>query len=237
MKPYQQISIRECGEPLVPIPTELAVIDPHPYQRLGAPYDNCSPFWLRKTVTEALLQAQYQLQRAQPGWQLQIFDAYRPLAVQQFMVDYTAQALAQQQGLTLAALTVAERAALLEKVYQFWALPSPDPRTPPPHSTGAAVDVTLIDGNGQPVDMGSPIDEVSERSHPDYFHPFSDRNSQRIHRHRRQLNQALAAAGFKRHPNEWWHFSQGDQLWAWLVTQETGQPHTASYGCIEPPDQ
>ena len=21
--------------------------------------------------------------------------------------------------------------------------------------------------------------------------------------------------GFAQHPNEWWHFSYGDQLWAW----------------------
>jgi D-alanyl-D-alanine dipeptidase len=35
----------------------------------------------------------------------------------------------------------------------------------------------------------------------------------------------MAAAGFARHPNEWWHFSHGDQLWAWL----RGEPQ-AHYG-------
>ncbi|WP_413325826.1 M15 family metallopeptidase [Synechococcus sp. MIT S9503] len=25
----------------------------------------------------------------------------------------------------------------------------------------------------------------------------------------------MTEAGFARHPNEWWHFSHGDQLWAW----------------------
>jgi D-alanyl-D-alanine dipeptidase len=25
----------------------------------------------------------------------------------------------------------------------------------------------------------------------------------------------MASAGFVQHPNEWWHFSWGDQLWAW----------------------
>jgi D-alanyl-D-alanine dipeptidase len=25
----------------------------------------------------------------------------------------------------------------------------------------------------------------------------------------------MTAAGFDRHGNEWWHFSLGDQMWAW----------------------
>jgi D-alanyl-D-alanine dipeptidase len=25
----------------------------------------------------------------------------------------------------------------------------------------------------------------------------------------------MDAAGFSRHANEWWHFSLGDQMWAW----------------------
>ena len=30
----------------------------------------------------------------------------------------------------------------------------------------------------------------------------------------------MTNAGFKRHPGEWWHFSLGDQMWAWLHNQE-----------------
>ena len=30
----------------------------------------------------------------------------------------------------------------------------------------------------------------------------------------------MRSAGFVRHPNEWWHFSHGDQLWAWSVKAE-----------------
>ncbi|MBE7382675.1 MAG: D-alanyl-D-alanine dipeptidase [Leptolyngbya sp. SIO1E4] len=231
MKPYQSIPIHECGEPLVPLPLEqISVVTPHPYQVLGAPYGDRSPYWLRASVAAALLQAQSALQQVQPGWQIQIFDAYRPIAVQRFMVDYTAHELARQQGQVFEQLSDRAQQAIWAEVYQFWALPSDDPSTPPPHSTGAAVDITLIDADGQPVDMGSPIDEVSPRSHPDYFQPFSDAICQRIHRHRCQLRQVLSAAGFRQHPNEWWHFSQGDQLWAWLLSQESGQPHTARYG-------
>jgi len=237
MKPYQQIRIEECGEPLVPLPlSEFAVVTPHPYVALGAPYGDRSPYWVRQSVATALCEAQHHLQVPHPGWQLQIFDAYRPLAVQQFMVDYTAQELAQQQQLDLAQASDAEKQALMEQVSQFWARPSPNPKTPPPHSTGAAIDLTLVDNTGQPIDMGSPIDEVSIRSHPNHFQNQRDSNSQQIHQHRLLLRQVMSEAGFEQHPNEWWHFSLGDQLWAWRRAQVTGQTAIARYGRITPND-
>ncbi|MEM6836616.1 MAG: M15 family metallopeptidase [Cyanobacteria bacterium P01_C01_bin.120] len=235
MKPYQRIPIEECGEPLVPLPlATFAVITPHPYAALGAPYGDRSPYWLRKSVVAALLQAQQNLQDRRPGWRLQLFDAYRPLSVQQFMVEYTAQELAQQQGLALAQMSDQEKQALMETVYQFWALPSPDPTTPPPHSTGAAIDLTLMDASGRPVDMGSPIDEISPRSHPNYFQDQLDDQSRQVQCDRDLLRVVMEAAGFQQHPNEWWHFSQGDQLWAWLATKATQQPHLACYGAAPP---
>lgn len=235
MKPYQQVEIEECGEPLVPIPLEeFAVVKPHPYQILGAPYGDRSPYWLRQSVVKALQQAQQQLHKAHPNWQIQVFDAYRPILVQQFMVDYTAQQLAQQQGVLLNCLDEAAKQVLLERVYQFWALPSHDPKTPPPHSTGAAIDITLINDAGQPVEMGSPIDEVSERSCPNHFQKFTDPLSQTVHRNRSLLRQCMSSAGFQQHPNEWWHFSYGDQFWAWLTYQATGRRPAARYGRVEP---
>jgi zinc D-Ala-D-Ala dipeptidase len=46
------------------------------------------------------------------------------------------------------------------------------------------------------------------------------------HHHRSLLHSAMSAAGFRQHPNEWWHFSLGDQLWAW----QTGNAAVAKYG-------
>ncbi|MGD1904566.1 MAG: M15 family metallopeptidase [Leptolyngbyaceae cyanobacterium] len=229
MKPYHSIAIQECGEPLIPIPlTQFSAVLPHPYERLGAPYGDRSPYWLRESVLAALVQAQVNLQSRQPGWTIQIFDAYRPVAVQQFMVDHSFKELAQQQPSD--SLTEAERHSLLETVYQFWAPPSLDPMTPPPHSTGAAVDITLMDAEGQSVDMGSPIDEISSRSHPDYFAPDGEQPDPSVHAHRSLLKATLSEVGFQQHPNEWWHFSLGDQLWAWQT--KAGQHLVARYGRI-----
>ncbi len=218
MKPYQTVPIEECGEALIPIPlADFAVVTPHPYVQLGAPYGALSPYFLRQGVMQKLTQAQAHLQTEHPGWQLQIFDAYRPIPVQQFMVDYTLAQLAQRAGLDPHHLSAVERADLEEKVLQFWAVPSANPNTPPPHSTGAAVDLTLVDAQGQPVNMGSAIDEISPRSHPDHFANSTDAQAQQYHGHRTLLRRVMAAAGFCQHPQEWWHFSYGDQLWAWIT--------------------
>lgn len=218
MKPYQKIPIVECGEPLVSIPLEqFAVESPHPYENLGAPYGNTSPYHLRESVIAALITAQTNLQQRCPDWRIQIFDAYRPIPVQQFMVDHTFAQVIQAEKLNPETLSDDQRDAIWQEVYKLWAVPSPNPMTPPPHSTGAAVDLTLVDATGQTIDMGSVIDELSPRSHPDYY---ANQPKNPYHEHRQLLRDVMYSAGFRRHPNEWWHFSLGDQMWAWLCHQE-----------------
>lgn len=231
IKPYHQIPILDCGEPLVPIPMERFAVEwPHPYEKLGAPYRERSPYYLLQSVLDSLTEADNKLQHHSPGWRIQIFDAYRPVEVQQFMVDYTFASVVQAQELNFE-LPDAQRQAIWEQVYQIWAVPSFDLNTPPPHSTGAAVDVTLVDETGRTVNMGSAIDELSARSHPDYFASATLPIEQQYHAHRQLLRDIMFAAGFRRHPDEWWHFSQGDQMWAWLCNQENiTHPFTARYG-------
>ncbi|MEH2289625.1 M15 family metallopeptidase [Nostoc sp.] len=232
MRPYHKIPIFECGEPLIKIPLELfAVESPHPYEKLGAPYGDSSPYYLRQSVIENLLQAQNYLNLLHPNWHIQIFDAYRPIAVQQFMVDYSFAQAVQNRGLTDVELSSNQSQEIWEAVYAIWATPSLDERTPPPHSTGGAVDVTLVDDTGQIVNMGSPIDEMSERSHPDYYANSDRSQAQKYHVHRQLLHDVMLKAGFQRNPREWWHFSIGDQMWAWLNNQSNpANPVTARYG-------
>ncbi|MGK7885263.1 MAG: M15 family metallopeptidase [Crocosphaera sp.] len=216
MKPYQTIPIQDCGEPLISIPLEqFSVEKPHPYQKLGAFYGEKSPYYLRSQIVEKLIEAQSNLQQQYPGWKIHIFDAYRPVAVQQFMVDYTFTSLLQEKGLSLEKLSPHQQENLWQQVYQIWAIPSDNLATPPPHSTGAAVDITLVDGYGQLLDMGGHIDELSERSQPNYYGNSTDSKAKSYHQRREILNQIMTQAGFLRHPGEWWHFSLGDQMWAW----------------------
>ncbi len=204
--------------------TEFSYVDPHPYLKAGADYGGVSPWQLRSGVYERLKTASRSLSQSHPGWSLHLFDAYRPIAVQNDMVRL--EFLAWSKGRHEADLSEKERDRIYQKVYRIWAVPSDDPATPPPHSTGAAMDLTLTDSSGREVWMGSPIDENSDRSNPDYFKILDPV----AHDHRRVLCEAMESAGFTRHPEEWWHFSYGDQMWAWLTSHQTGHAEMARYG-------
>lgn len=226
MKPYRSLPIAECGEPLTAIPgDEFLLTLPAPYAALGAPYGDSQPWLLRAGVLAALRLAQLELAARRPGWRLKVFDAYRPNAVQAFMVAH--EFLQLSGGRPPSAVAEPEHSLLWERTYRIWAEPSADPATPPPHSTGAALDLTLADAEGLDVPMGSPIDENSDRSNPDYF---AGRDVI-AHANRQLLLQVMGMAGFRRHPIEWWHFSLGDQMWAWRLRQEDPSSQAAArYG-------
>ncbi|MEL7144577.1 MAG: M15 family metallopeptidase, partial [Cyanobacteria bacterium J06573_11] len=54
----------------------------------------------------------------------------------------------------------------------------------------------------------------------------SGSDAQNAHHHRSLLAEVMVGVGFRQHPNEWWHFSAGDQLWAW----QEGDGVIARYG-------
>lgn len=219
-RPWNAVPIKGVSEPLLELPAELLRIQPHPYQALGAPYgDGGSPFRLRQQVLERLLAAQERLRIQEPSLRLAIFDAWRPVAVQAFMVEHSVTTTCHERGIDPRVGGAARRAVEAE-VARFWAPPSLDPASPPPHSTGAAVDLTLADDQGLPLNLGSPIDAIGAVSEPDHFADAAASNLEGEaalwHGRRQLLLQVMVSAGFRRHPNEWWHFSHGDQLWAWL---------------------
>lgn len=229
MKPYRTIPILECGEPMAVIPAQIfRLTEPHPYIALGAPYGQASPWMLREGVLLALTRAQTALENKQPGWKLKIFDAYRPNAVQAFMAEWEFRQ--HSGGRPSASVAEPERALIYEKVWRIWGLPSDDPASPPVHSTGGAVDLTIADISGRDIDMGSPIDENSDRSDPDYF----EVRDTAIHARRTLLREIMQNEGFRQHPREWWHFSLGDQIWAWEERQNTpGSQAVARYGRVD----
>lgn len=86
----------------------------------------------------------------------------------------------------------------------------------PPHVCGAAVDVELIDAATKaPLDFGSSINEDNEKSFLDY--PGLSAKQQA---NRQILQKTMLAAGFASLASEWWHFSYGDQVWAWFYDKK-----------------
>lgn len=156
MRPWSPIPIEDCGEPLQALPPALLRMDPHPYMALGAPYGASGhPFQLRLGVVQRLLDAQQHLVEHDPSLRLSIFDAWRPIAVQAFMVDHSIAELCRERGVELRSGHAFDQ--VVADVGRFWAAPSRDPATPPPHSTGAAVDLTLSSSDGTPLAMGERL--------------------------------------------------------------------------------
>lgn len=80
-----------------------------------------------------------------------------------------------------------------------------DPRRGSPHSRGVAVDLTLIDANGTPLDMGTGFDDFTPRSH------HGTRDIPAIAQaNRHMLLGLMTSAGWDFYRNEWWHYQMFD---------------------------
>jgi len=231
----RSIRIEENGEPLKPIPNDLfSFAKPHLYVKAGAPYGEASPYFLRRGVVERLIDAQQALQREMPDHRFHIFDGFRPQVVQVYMRQFDRDRFARESGLDPTNLTPTQDQEMWDRVNLRWAQPSTDPLKPPaPHSTGAALDLTILDPAGQPLRMGSDFDEASERILPGYYSEQEGAEAAEICVNRELLNRVMTSVGFHRITHEWWHFSYGDQMWALLESLRTGRDTSAVYGEVK----
>jgi len=93
-----------------------------------------------------------------------------------------------------------------EAQWALWAhTPDPeflaDPRLGSPHSRGVAVDLTLIDSEGEDLDMGTGFDAFTPLSH--HGNPDIGGDAQR---NRHLLMGIMTTAGWDFYRNEWWHY-------------------------------
>lgn len=82
-----------------------------------------------------------------------------------------------------------------------------------PHVAGAAVDLTLVDACGEPLDLGTEIDATPEESDGRCWFA-ADGIGADARAHRELLARVLGAQGLVNYPTEWWHWSFGDRYWA-----------------------
>lgn len=148
---------------------------------------------------------------AEAGLELWLFDAWRPQPVQVYFHDHWFPAELKKRNPTLAG------AELIAEVERYWAAPSVGAHAPSPHSTGGAVDLTLRWIGGEALWMGSLFDDASPIAHLAHFEtdagPWSF-SAEEARASRRLLYWLMREAGFAANPNEWWHYSHGDQMWA-----------------------
>ena len=85
------------------------------------------------------------------------------------------------------------------------------------HQSGAAVDVTLL-RDGAELDMGCAYGDFSSRgTAADRVRMACPGLSLAQVANRALLARTMEAAGFVNYPDEWWHFSHGDRLWAQVL--------------------
>jgi zinc D-Ala-D-Ala dipeptidase len=109
---------------------------------------------------------------AKRGLGLKVYDCYRPLSIQR----------------------------------QMWRLfPNPryvaNPRTGSKHNRGAAVDLTLVDRNGNELEMPTAFDNFTPRAQINYRG-----TSQSAQKNSQLLADAMKKRGFRPISSEWWHF-------------------------------
>lgn len=202
IKEYQ---IETNDEPMVSL-SQSGLLVKSQYYKQGIPgsYKDC---YARETVAEKLIKAQNYLPA---GFKFLIFDAYRPICVQQRLWNYYRQKIKNENP----KLNDEE---LDFKTGFFVSKPSYDEMHPSLHNTGGAVDLTICNYDGEMLNMGTLFDDFSDKAWTNHFEEYE--KDVVVRDNRRLLYNVMIEAGFTNLPSEWWHFDYGDKFWAYFNGQ------------------
>jgi D-alanyl-D-alanine dipeptidase len=140
--------------------------------------------WLHPRAAKMLLRAHDLLRNERPNLSLLIYDAARPMEVQREMDEW-----AKKTNNEYYVADPAKGGGL--------------------HNYGMAVDVTLVDENGEWLSMGTPFDFFGPESNTDQEEDLlkKRRITPSEYKNRRFLRRIMEEAGFKSVTSEWWHFN------------------------------
>ncbi|WP_221568515.1 M15 family metallopeptidase [Alkalihalobacillus sp. TS-13] len=224
LEDWKQVPIRENKEELISlknVDSELLVVVPQ-YHEMGLPgaLNDC---YVRREVAIKLVDAARNLPN---GHKLMIWDGWRPFAVQKQLYDSYLMKLSQEHPEW-------SEERLREGTRQFVSYPSESEAAPAPHITGGAVDVTVVDGNGDPLPMGTEFDDFNEQAWTHYYDEKKadgeklSEEEETFLKNRKLLNHVMTSSGFTNYPAEWWHFDYGNQWWA-----KRSEEPAAKYGLV-----
>ena len=140
--------------------------------------------YLHPNLAKALARAQQALTKERPGYRFLIYDAARPQSVQRRMYQAVA--------------------GTPKKIYV--AAPERGGR----HNYGVAVDLTIIDASGKPLDMGSPFDHFGEEAHlgNEEARVRAGIFNKEVPANRSLMRRLLGAEGLRPYDKEWWHYQE-----------------------------
>lgn len=152
--------------------------------------------YLRTRVADKLNRAQESLP---PGYRLKVGTALRTLSMQRHGWDsYFQKMRTEHPKWPLSALRRATN-----KYHAPY-----DQKAPPGHCTGGAVDVGLLDPDGNALDMIAPTQGWEA------VDTFTTKISPESKANRMLMVEAMLGAGFSNCRDEYWHYSWGDSGWA-----------------------
>jgi D-alanyl-D-alanine dipeptidase len=149
-------------------------------------YTTWKDAYLQKEVADQLNVAQGNLKKTHPTYSLLVYDAARPVSIQQKMWK------------ALDTIPVKQRVKFVS-----------NPNNRSLHNYGCAVDLTIADENGIPLDMGAGYDDIRSIAYPSmesYYLKTGALSSFQVE-NRRLLRKVMFGAGFTNISTEWWHFN------------------------------
>ncbi len=148
-------------------------------------YGDLTDAYLQEEPAQRLARANELLREKRPGYVLYVFDAVRPRRVQQILWDTLDYPEAEKPKYVA------------------------DPQEGSIHNYGAAVDLTIADANGQPIDMGTDFDYFGVLAYPTQEEAMLTQGKLTNEQvaNRRLLREVMTQAGFSPIKTEWWHFN------------------------------
>lgn len=147
-------------------------------------YGDLREAYLHPQAAEALVKAQRRLKALRPDLSLKVYDAARPMTIQQRMWDKV-----KNTPKDFYVSNPAHGGGL--------------------HNYGLAVDITLCDLRGDSLPMGTRVDAMTPLSHIDREAELvaARRISRQAQLNRELLRSVMQFAGFRPLRTEWWHFN------------------------------
>ena len=160
---------------------------------------------IRKEVLEKLLLAKSYLPE---NITFKIWDAYRPLSLQKELYEFYKAKIIKEFNLEKKPKEEQEKI-----ISRYVSVPVEDEKLPPLHTTGGAIDLTLVDKyTNKELDMGTEFDSFKPSTSTNFF---EQTNNEKVKNNRRILYNAMTKAGFTNLPSEWWHYDYKDRAWAY----------------------
>ena len=149
-------------------------------------YKKIDKAYLQKDVAIRLSKCQDYLTSLHPDLYLLVYDAVRPVSVQQIMWT------------SLDSIPVKRRVKFVS-----------NPKNRSIHNYGAAVDLTICNAAGVPLDMGAKYDEIDSIAYPSLEALFLKRGllTKEHIANRVILRKVMASQQFTGIASEWWHFN------------------------------